>query len=128
MNIQRRTARVSIRLLRCLILWGYDRSRHENITYGGIFYVRKRVQHSGEHGFDVVAFRIMHESGIIGRAVVRARAGFAVVGAAVGKAGLIERLHGIIVGSLERHMDRSDGIALAAVLTHTAEPSSATNA
>lgn len=79
MNIQRRTARVSIRLLRCLILWGYDRSRHENITYGGIFYVRKRVQHSGEHGFDVVAFRIMHESGIIGRAVVRARAGFAVV-------------------------------------------------
>ena len=109
MNIQRRTARVSIRLLRCLILWGYDRSRHENITYGGIFYVRKRVQHSGEHGFDVVAFRIMHESGIIGRAVVRARAGFAVVGAAVGKAGLIERLHGIIVGSLERHMDRSDG-------------------
>ena len=44
MNIQRRTARVSIRLLRCLILWGYDRSRHENITYGGIFYVRKRVQ------------------------------------------------------------------------------------
>ena len=83
MNIQRRTARVSIRLLRCLILWGYDRSRHENITYGGIFYVRKRVQHSGEHGFDVVAFRIMHESGIIGRAVVRARAGFAVVGAAV---------------------------------------------
>lgn len=92
MNIQRRTARVSIRLLRCLILWGYDRSRHENITYGGIFYVRKRVQHSGEHGFDVVAFRIMHEGSIIGRAVVRARAGLAVVGAAVGKAGLIERL------------------------------------
>ena len=31
MNIQRRTARVSTRLLRCLILWEYDRSRHENI-------------------------------------------------------------------------------------------------
>lgn len=38
MNIQRRTARVSIRLLRCLILWEYDRSRHENITYGGTWF------------------------------------------------------------------------------------------
>ena len=76
MNIQRRTARVSIRLLRCLILWGYDRSRHENITYGGIFYVRKRaVGHSDEHGLDVVAFRIVHEGGVVGRAVVQTRAG-----------------------------------------------------
>ena len=29
-----------------------------------------RVRHSGEHGLDVVAFRIVHESGVIGRSVV----------------------------------------------------------
>lgn len=40
MNIQRRTARVSIRLLRCLILWEYDRSRHANIAHGGIWFCR----------------------------------------------------------------------------------------
>ena len=57
MNIQRRTARVSIRLLRCLILWEYDRSRHENINVW--------------RDLDVVAFRIVHESGVIGRSVVR---------------------------------------------------------
>ena len=72
MNIQRRTARVSIRLLRCLILWEYDRSRHENITYGGTWFCRCwAVGHSDEHGLDVVAFRIVHESGVIGRSVVR---------------------------------------------------------
>ena len=69
-------------------------------------------QCSGEHSLDVVAFRIVHESGVVGRAVVRARAGFAVTGASIGKTGLIERLHGIIVGSLKRHMNRRDGIAL----------------
>ncbi len=30
-----------------------------------------RVRHSGEHGLDVVAFQIVHESGVIGRSVVR---------------------------------------------------------
>ena len=36
---------------------------------------------SDEHGLDVVAFRIVHEGGIVGRTVVRARSGLAVVGA-----------------------------------------------
>ena len=69
-------------------------------------------QHSDEHGLDVVAFRIVYESSVIGRAVVRARAGFAVTGVAIGKASIIERLHCVIVGGLERHMNRGDGIAL----------------
>lgn len=30
-----------------------------------------RVRYSDEHGLDVVAFRIVHESGVIGRSVVR---------------------------------------------------------
>lgn len=30
-----------------------------------------RVRHSDEHSLDVVAFRIVYESGVIGRAVVR---------------------------------------------------------
>lgn len=70
------------------------------------------MQHSDERGLDVVAFRIVHESGVIGRAVVRARARFAVTGAAIGKTSIIERLHCVIVGGLKRHMNRRDGIAL----------------
>lgn len=31
---------VSTRLLRCLILWEYDRSRHANIAHGGIWFCR----------------------------------------------------------------------------------------
>ena len=68
MNIQRRTARVSIRLLRCLILWEYDRSRHENINVWRDLVLSLL---SCRHGLDVVAFRIVHESGVIGRSVVR---------------------------------------------------------
>lgn len=77
MNIQRRTARVSTRLLRCLILWEYDRSRHANIAHGGTCHIPLLLswQRSDEHDLDVVAFRIVHESGVIGRSVVRAQAG-----------------------------------------------------
>ena len=76
MNIQRRTARFSIRLLRCLILWEYDRS-HANIAHGGICLFRYCLAGSAQtrHGLDVVAFRIVHEGGVVGRAVVQTRAG-----------------------------------------------------
>ena len=46
-------------------------------------------------GFDVIAIRVQHECGVIA-GMVRARTGSAVVSAAGGERGCMERLHGIV--------------------------------
>lgn len=68
--------------------------------------LREVHEHSAENGPRFHTAAEMFDS------LVRARAGFAVVGAAIGKTSIIERLHCVIVGGLERHMNRRDGIAL----------------
>lgn len=52
-------------------------------------------------GFDVIAIRVQHECGVIA-GMVRARTGSAVVSAAGGERGCMERLHGLLAVSQER--------------------------
>lgn len=59
-------------------------------------------------GFDVIAIRVQHECGVIA-GMVRARTGSAVVSAAGGERGCMERLHGLLTVSQERDVcDRRD--------------------
>ena len=59
-------------------------------------------------GFDVIAIRVQHECGVIA-GMVRARTGSAVVSAAGGESGCMERLHGLLARGQERDVcDRRD--------------------
>src|SRR5262245_60792546 len=61
------------------------------------------------NGLDVVAIRIEHEGGIVGRAVVLPYAGSAIVPSACRKRCAMKRVHGVTCGDFERYMERTRG-------------------
>ena len=86
--------------------WIGTETAEQTITFTDMFLL---VRMSPIHdGFDVIAIRVQHECGVIA-GMVRARTGSAVVSAAGGERGCMERLHGLLTVSQERDVcDRRD--------------------